>query len=396
MSTVQTWTGAEAAILRQAMRLSVRRFAEFLGVDARTVNKWEARGRTITLLPYTQSILDTALRQAESEIQVRFERGIAPRIADDGDDTLVRALADPAKVDLVAAARLRSQVQLLDERYDSAPSTSLLAETGQCLGQVAFLRTHATKPRVRRELRTAEAESAILMGQLVWDASQRRDHTTATAYLDQAVGAAREIGDHASESLALLRKSFVALYGHKDPVLGLRLTRQTADAADGTSHVLAGLATLHTAEAHAMLGQRRDCEQALTAADRHFDQINDDDLARDLYSPTQPGRLAGSCYLFLDRPQEAQPILEATAHELRDRSKSQAIVLGNLSLAYLRQRRPDDAAAVLHQAVDVIELTWGGGGLNIVFAACRELQPWRHVPAVQDVYDRVLALLATT
>jgi hypothetical protein len=68
------------------MRLSVRRFAEFLGVDARTVNKWEARGRTITLLPYTQSILDTALRQADSEIQVRFERGIAPRIANEGYD----------------------------------------------------------------------------------------------------------------------------------------------------------------------------------------------------------------------------------------------------------------------------------------------------------------------
>jgi transcriptional regulator with XRE-family HTH domain len=394
MSTVQTWTGAETAILRQALRLSIRRFAELLGVDARTVNKWEARGSTITLLPDTQSILDTALRQADSDVQARFERGIAPR--PEGDDTLARALADPAKVDLVAAARLRSQVQLLDERYDSAPSTSLLAETGQCLGQVAFFRAHVTKPRVRRELGAAEAESAILMGQLVWDASQRRDHTTATAYLDQAVGAAREIGDRATESLALLRKSFVALYGRKDPILGLNLTRQTADAADGTSYVLAGLATLHTAEAHAMLGQRRDCEQALAAADRHFDHINDDDLARDLYSPTQPGRLAGSCYLFLDRPQEAQPILEATAHQLRDRSKSQAIVLGNLSLAYLRQRRPDDAAAVLHQAVDVIELTWGGGGLNIVFAACRELQPWRHVPAVQDVYDRVLALMATT
>ena len=145
-----------------------------------------------------------------------------------------------------------------------------------------------------------------------------------------------------------------------------------------------------------MLGQRRDCEQALAAADSSFDQVDDGDLARELYSPTQPGRLAGSCYLFLDRPQEAQPILEATARELRDRSKSQAIVLGNLSLAYLRQGQADDAAAVLHHAIDVIELTWGGGGLNIVFAACRELQPWRHVSAVQDVYDRVLALMATT
>src|SRR5262245_12341421 len=72
MATVQHWTGAEATILRQAMRLSVRAFAARLGVDARTVNKWEARGRDITPLPDTQSILDTALSQADEEAQARF------------------------------------------------------------------------------------------------------------------------------------------------------------------------------------------------------------------------------------------------------------------------------------------------------------------------------------
>lgn len=38
-------------------------------------------------------------------------------------------------------------------------------------------------------------------------------------------------------------------------------------------------------------------------------------------------------------------------------------------------------------------MTWGGGGLNIVFGAGRELRPWRHVAAVQDVYDHLLALM---
>jgi hypothetical protein len=42
----------------------------------------------------------------------------------------------------------------------------------------------------------------------------------------------------------------------------------------------------------------------------------------------------------------------------------------------------------------VIKLTWSGGGLNIVFGAGRELRPWRHVPVVQDVYDRLLSLMA--
>ncbi|KHF44912.1 transcriptional regulator [Saccharomonospora viridis] len=47
----------------------------------------------------------------------------------------------------------------------------------------------------------------------------------------------------------------------------------------------------------------------------------------------------------------------------------------------------------LHRAVDVVEATRGGGGLNVVFNACRELRPWRNVDLVQDVYDRVMTLM---
>jgi hypothetical protein len=116
-------------------------------------------------------------------------------------------------------------VRRLDEQYDRAPSTALIPEAGQYLGQITFFSTHARRSYVRRELRTAEAEAATLMGQLVWDASQRRDHGTAVAYFDQAVQAAQERGDKAAEGLALLRKSFVALYGWRDPKAGLTLTQ---------------------------------------------------------------------------------------------------------------------------------------------------------------------------
>lgn len=72
MATVQRWTGAETKALRQAMRLSIRAFAAHLGVDARTVNKWEARGNAITLLPDTQALLDTALDRAPDHVQTRL------------------------------------------------------------------------------------------------------------------------------------------------------------------------------------------------------------------------------------------------------------------------------------------------------------------------------------
>jgi hypothetical protein len=59
-----------------------------------------------------------------------------------------------------------------------------------------------------------------------------------------------------------------------------------------------------------MLGERRKCEKALEAADVQFAQIQPGDPAIDLFSPTQPGRLAGSCYLFLRDAKGAAAILE--------------------------------------------------------------------------------------
>jgi hypothetical protein len=51
-------------------------------------------------------------------------------------------------------------------------------------------------------------------------------------------------------------------------------------------------------------------------------RVGELDAAIELYSVTQFGRMAGSCYLFLGDTGRAQGLLEATAVALTDRSKS--------------------------------------------------------------------------
>ncbi len=80
--------------------------------------------------------------------------------------------------------------------------------------------------------------------------------------------------------------------------------------------------------------------------------------------------------------------------QLAAKKKSQAIALANLTLALIRQRKLDEAASTMHRAIDAVELTRGGGGLNLAFAAGRELRPWQHEPWAQDIQDRLLALMA--
>lgn len=111
------------------------------------------------------------------------------------------------------------------------------------------------------------------------------------------------------------------------------------------------------------------------------------------FCPSQHGRLAGSCWLHLNNPVKAEVLLGQTWKILHKRKKATAIVLGNPALANIRQRNIDTAADRLHQAIDVVEQTRDGGGLNVVFTAARELRPWRNEQVVQDVNDRLLALM---
>ena len=377
---------------RRAAGLTQEELAYRLRVDRSTVGRWEL-GETEPQ-PWLRPKLARALglsRDALEQLLAATTSG-----GTDNSDRFRFALSNPASTDLITVAQLREHIRRLDERYISEPSTALLADTGQRLGQVRFLATHAATGRIRRELAAAEAEAAILMSQLVWDASQRRDHATAHLYLDQAIEAALYCRDLISESLATLRRTIVVLYGQQSPAQALDLARQAANTSAGVSNVLNGLAILHEAEAHAMLGSQNSCEMALEKAVRSFADVDASDGAIDLFSPSQFGRMAGSCYLALKDHRRAQDILEQAAQCLSDQSKSHAIVLGNLALAAIGQGNLDEATARLHQTIDTIEVNWSGGGLNIVFSASRELRPWRELPVVQDVQDRLLSLVAAT
>ncbi|MFE0381855.1 hypothetical protein ACFW1M_41295 [Streptomyces inhibens] len=73
MATVHHWSGLEAHALRLALRMSVRGFAQHLGVAERTVAKWNKLLESTEPRPDTQAILDTALARADAAVHLRFE-----------------------------------------------------------------------------------------------------------------------------------------------------------------------------------------------------------------------------------------------------------------------------------------------------------------------------------
>lgn len=79
MSVMGDWTGLEATLLRLARRMSVREFADHLGITSRMITRWSTGGRSIRPRPAYQAVLDESLNRCSPAERQRFERLLEER-----------------------------------------------------------------------------------------------------------------------------------------------------------------------------------------------------------------------------------------------------------------------------------------------------------------------------
>ncbi|MGH3870349.1 MAG: helix-turn-helix domain-containing protein [Pseudonocardiaceae bacterium] len=328
MTTVDRWTGREAKLLRQALRLSIRDFAAHLGVGARTVNKWEARQADITPLPYMQEVLDTALARASDEAKARFAattrvdvpehetgrrskpavRGailpvvVNPSVAVSADlwqmVTTITPGVGQAELDLDRLDRLiprpdadepprqvgASDVDAIERasdalrRCDFAHGGGLArAATIAQLRSVLRLRAALASPAIRVRLDIAAADLAMLAAWCSYDVEQHDQaqrlwmvalelcrHTDHPRAADLAVDI---LLDMAHQSLHLRRPDeALRLVG-----LGLVVENNSpAAVSDATRSYLASVQSW----SYAVLGETTACERALGRAEQHFAAVD--------------------------------------------------------------------------------------------------------------------------
>jgi hypothetical protein len=314
----------------------------------------------------------------------------------EGQERLVWVLRHPRSVDLPTASYLRVQAFDLMKQYEAAASpTSLLPRAAERLEQITLLREHAPLGRVQQELWRVETQSATLLGRLTWDVSGQQDHATAARYYDQAIAAAINVKEGWAEAFPRMFQRFLPVYtAGGNPQNGLYLAEQaTARAADGSSHVVAGWSAAFAAEAHALLDEERKARLLLERADAHLSKVTADDPMFTVFSREQLGGFVGACLLRLNDSTGAEAALQDSARRLGlGKEKHKAVILADLSTAFVLQDDPEQACAVLHQVIDLVELTGNAAGKRRAFAAGRQLTRWRNEPFVQDVQDRLLAL----
>jgi len=146
VTSVDTWTGQEALWLREALHMSQREYAAYLGVAYRTVCQWEERGASITPRAEMQRALDSALARADEPTRARFFQRRSQSAADGphglagragrflGDGQVVIAM--PLKQDRIRARPVIAAEDVLGSRR--------LGQTAQDLGMKVSYETIAS------------------------------------------------------------------------------------------------------------------------------------------------------------------------------------------------------------------------------------------------------------
>jgi DNA-binding transcriptional regulator YiaG len=186
VTVVGQWTGQEASALRHALRLTIRDFADHLGVAERTVAKWEAGGSAMVPVPVMQATLDTVLARAPDEAKGRFAMLLAatrgPAGLPGSAMTLgAAALAGPAPVprrlDPEAIRRLRTillEYARIDNLLGPAHLLDLVTLHLNFIGELLTL----ASGQVRAELLTVGAWYAEFAGWLYLAVPGRRRPAT--------------------------------------------------------------------------------------------------------------------------------------------------------------------------------------------------------------------------
>jgi transcriptional regulator with XRE-family HTH domain len=353
VTVVGQWTGQEASALRHALRLTIRDFAEHLGVAERTVAKWEAGGSAMVPVLVMQAALDTVLERASDEAKGRFAMLLAatrgPAEVPGSAMTLgAAALASPAPVprrlDPEAIRRLRTillEYARIDNLLGPAHLLDLVTLHLNFIGELLTL----ASGQIRAELLTVGAWYAEFAGWLYQDAGNPQ---RAVYWTDRALSWVRAADDPLRVSYVLMRKSNQAS-SLGDAGCTLDLARAALRGQDRLSPRVRALALRQEARGHALSGDPTACARALEAAQQQaaapLDHGDDERALAGYCTLSYLDGEAADCWMLLGQPRKAVIILErGLAAWPAEFQRDLVLNLARLSVAHAADREPERPA----------------------------------------------------
>ena len=440
MPGVETWTGAEARLLRTvALRLSLRDFADRLGIPARTISKWEQAGAARVPRPHMQAMLDTVLERADSAARLRFEAALAERqvalshpvvaVVDDvpSDQAYVPEVDDLSRRELLRlmtmAGTLIAMAGLEDGidweriehigRIDPETLDEYAALNGHLWRVFALAKTKRhTYPIVRehlgvlvaalqrshneavhRELCSLIADLFQLAGEIFFDGNR---YTDAAHCYTLAASAGKEAGAHDLWATALTRHAFIGVYEHQhaDARPMLDLAASVASKGNPSLSTRYWVSTVK-AQVQAGLGDLAACQRALDhAEDVHHltGRIHTDGWLR--FDGSRLPEERGACYVTLQRADLAEQALD-TALNMDISARRHGGVLTDLAMLGLQQGDLDQLVVHADAAIEVARATGSGWVERKLTGLNNQLTPLTGEPRVNQLSQKLASITAS-
>ena len=300
MPVVGSWTGGDADLLRQSLRMTNESFAEYLGVAVRTVAYWRKQP-AITPMPAIQETLDAALERAPDRAKTQFallaERGnrtgstdssgvsdsrpFAPGASspsaaqgipcqrlppDEIDDLLAHVTVTSIGSDVIQ--QIEQAAVFLAESHTQAPARKLLGQVMPLHRRVRSLLEGRLLLSQQRDLYRIESlllsHACLLLGDL-------NENALAERYGMAGLALAREAGADQAIAMTALSKTF---RWQKRLTESMNMARTGFTCSPGAP-IRVQLAS-QEANAAALLGDAGRAREALARAERAAEAVSPD------------------------------------------------------------------------------------------------------------------------
>lgn len=249
----------------------------------------------------------------------------------------------------------------------------------------------------RRILAAALSESLLLVARIEFFDLRQPDAADAT--LVRALQAAGEADDNLLGAAVLAHAAFIPGWAgrREDSAERMQAARSYARRSPASAEVRAWLDAVE-AECLTRCGDHRGALTLLRHAEDVLAAGSDTSSPAwfTWFSTVRLRAFRGNTELAAGLIPQARTTLEKALADLPEADgKQRTVILADLAAVEAAARRPDEACALLGQALDQLDITWYATGVERVREARRALAPWQESAVVQRVDDRLYSWSAT-
>jgi tetratricopeptide (TPR) repeat protein len=303
----------------------------------------------------------------------------------DAWEKLSLALDNPYHTDKATLTHLEAVTNAHWELYRSAiAKADLLSSVSGHLFTVTQLLRDTQPLDIQNRLCCIASNTAQILGEVYFDMGETK---TAETYYTLAIELAHEVDNHALKAIALGRTGFLSIYNGKYEK-ALPTLREAFSLAEGTTtgKTKAWIAMME-AETLSNLKRKNACFSMLEKTESVFEQDRIPDGADKHWTGFTQSTMAGYkgiCYMRLELPTNAQPLLNAALEALPPGpTRRKALVLSDLATTYVQQKEVEKACEVATQALLCAAQTKSSRALTRIQEFQKRLQEWRDTKYVK-------------